>query len=506
MNGQGRGVTRAIVLAAMIAASLIVPASASALQADTYADASVATDTAPCTQATPCRQISTALLDTAAGGTVHVADGNYTETLSVDGGKSLVYDGSGPPFGAVITSPSVATAISVGAGQSAGVISGFTLRASNTAVQLSGAGTISGNRFDTTTLNSFGIVTQGSDAKTITQNELTGSGTLAQTGVFVTGVANVTGNTIVGMGTGINVSEGSPTITGNDVGASAFNGGVGILVQGGTFGAAPTITGNHVHGVDLGTGVRILQGGTVPTVGATLSRNRLISNGVGLSLDNSAGPVTLQSDLLVSNGTAIIANDLAGGTENSNLSATNITIWGGSFGAHLFDTALVLDSSIFGEAGITPEGTASCAITNSRGPAIAAGCSAFQTTASPQFVDQSNPDPALNNYHLAAGSPMIDHGNPLAPAVGARDIDGNARAIAGVCGGAVRRDIGADEFKPTCAPPPSSGGGGTTVQPVAPSVVDPCPPLRKKLKKAKKAHNKPKVRKLKRKLRALGCI
>ena len=32
--------------------------------------------------------------------------------------------------------------------------------------------------------------------------------------------------------------------------------------------------------------------------------------------------------------------------------------------------------------------------------------------------------------------------------------DGQARAIAGTCGGTPRRDIGADEFAPNCAPPP----------------------------------------------------
>ena len=58
----------------------------------------------------------------------------------------------------------------------------------------------------------------------------------------------------------------------------------------------------------------------------------------------------------------------------------------------------------------------------SRGPAIAPGgngCGGFQTTAAPAFVN-----PTADDYHLAPGSPMIDMGDPAAPAVGILDLIG----------------------------------------------------------------------------------
>lgn len=87
---------------------------------------------------------------------------------------------------------------------------------------------------------------------------------------------------------------------------------------------------------------------------------------------------------------------------------------------------------------------------------------------------------------------MVDQGDPTAPPGGVLDLDGDQRAIAGVCGGTPRRDIGADEFRPTC----SIGGPATAL---APNPL--CATLRKKLKKAKKAGNRVKIRKL----RKLGC-
>ncbi len=61
---------------------------------------------------------------------------------------------------------------------------------------------------------------------------------------------------------------------------------------------------------------------------------------------------------------------------------------------------------------------ATCAITSSRGPTTTpggSGCANFQTTAVPTFVNT-----AVNNYHMTSISPLIDMGNPLAPAARAR--------------------------------------------------------------------------------------
>lgn len=77
------------------------------------------------------------------------------------------------------------------------------------------------------------------------------------------------------------------------------------------------------------------------------------------------------------------------------------------------------------------------------------------TNLAPGFVDAAGGD-----FHLAPGSALIDAGDPAAPAAGELDLDGDSRALAGTCGAPVLRDIGADEFAPTCAPA-GEGGGGT---------------------------------------------
>jgi hypothetical protein len=76
------------------------------------------------------------------------------------------------------------------------------------------------------------------------------------------------------------------------------------------------------------------------------------------------------------------------------------------------------------------------------------------TNLAPGFVDAAGGD-----FHLAPASALIDAGDPAAPAAGALDLDGDARALAGTCGAAPRRDIGADEFAPSCAPADEGGGG-----------------------------------------------
>jgi hypothetical protein len=72
------------------------------------------------------------------------------------------------------------------------------------------------------------------------------------------------------------------------------------------------------------------------------------------------------------------------------------------------------------------------------------------------FTNQTNFPPGFvggGNFHLAAGSMLLDIGDPADPPMGALDIDGNARALSSMtatCAGPVagRRDIGADEFVP----------------------------------------------------------
>jgi hypothetical protein len=73
------------------------------------------------------------------------------------------------------------------------------------------------------------------------------------------------------------------------------------------------------------------------------------------------------------------------------------------------------------------------------------------------------------DFHLPAGSPAIDSGDPQVASVTAEDFDGNLRPVDGNGNGAARRDMGAYELQPTGpgsgdpgavdGPPPGSGGG-----------------------------------------------
>jgi hypothetical protein len=83
-----------------------------------------------------------------------------------------------------------------------------------------------------------------------------------------------------------------------------------------------------------------------------------------------------------------------------------------------------------------------------------------RTFLAPGFVD-----PGSGDFHLQPSSALIDIGDPAAPPTDASDLDGDPRVLMGFPSCAPRRDIGADEFRPSppvsplnCAvsPPPAA--------------------------------------------------
>jgi hypothetical protein len=73
------------------------------------------------------------------------------------------------------------------------------------------------------------------------------------------------------------------------------------------------------------------------------------------------------------------------------------------------------------------------------------------TSLSPSFVDAAGAD-----FRLTPASPLLDAGDPAAPAAERHDLDGNVRAISAACPPiAARRDIGAYELDPGCVEAPA---------------------------------------------------
>jgi hypothetical protein len=289
----------------------------------------------------------------------------------------------------------------------------------------------------------------------------------------------VSGNTFTNLRFGVTQSNtGSPILTGNEFAGTHHGNAIEIEL------GSPTLIANliHVPGASTTQAVRIGVGGPTNAVSATFLRNRILGgSSFGVNLEEVAGPISFDGDLIAGANISGIALGDGDSNGDSDVTATNVTVVsdpGATSEISLSGTAqLTLDSSIIGDASISAPASASCLISFTRGPlalATANGCHTFQTRLDPLFVDPDGGD-----FHLQEASTMVDAGNPGVPPGGILDLDGDARALDGNCDGTPQRDIGADELVKSCPPPPSSTGTGPT--PAAPTT-----PKRKKCKKAKK--------------------
>ncbi|NNF42830.1 MAG: hypothetical protein HKN62_07255 [Phycisphaerales bacterium] len=144
--------------------------------------------------------------------------------------------------------------------------------------------------------------------------------------------------------------------------------------------------------------------------------NPVISNSVivGNTSRVTGGGVTNFSGAMTIRNTTIAANSgpIGGGLYGWNVTMSNSIVWGNTGGAQIEGVPTVTYSNIQGGY----EGTGNLDV-------------------DPDFVSGQGGD-----YHLAAGSPMIDAGDPdFVPAADAVDIDGDPRLVG------LRVDIGPDE-------------------------------------------------------------
>lgn len=452
-----------------LAIAAFSPSSALALTAfvdrDTGSDANNALD---CPQANPCATVQTAIsvaTNAGTGNTVRVDDSGTPYDLngvSLFFGISLIADNSvaggtseSPTGRPILQGVGGGNVLAVGGLDNAGTLSGFTVRPND----------------------HVGIVVSGT-MTAITDNVFEDPAATGNDQGVVVGASSptVSGNTFTGLQFGVNaLGGGNPVIAANEF--SGIHNGNSLEIGGG----AATVTGNLIHNPGAGSAQAIRVGGSGPTAtaSAVFRRNRILfPAGIGLNIGDVSGPISLDGDVIAGSTLAGVLQSDSDDNGDTGITLTNVTIAADPAAvAEIQNTnaQLTLDSTIVGDGGIDNFGTATCAIGFSRGPTTVpgpSGCGGFQTTADPMFANAAG-----NDFHLLAGSPMIDAGNPAAPNPLSLDLDGLARAVDGTpaCAGDVaRRDIGADEFvaaPPTCTPPP---GGGS-----------PNPPA-KKCKKPKK--------------------
>ena len=471
---------RPLLATALAVAGLgLVPAAASAY------DLSVSptgTDSGACAQKTPCKTIAYALSKAADGDHVVLRDGTYNEQVTLPKGRWLVAAAGASP----VVDGGAGTAITMGGERTR--VSGLHVRGDTYAILISTAAdgaTITGNVFDDTALNPNAKVGVGgaSPAITVTGNQFVASpaGGLSL-GLYLNtkGPVDVADNTFSGFYramTVYNYGGARATVRHNTITGVHGDTGQGYGVE--IYGDA-TVSDNTIASIG-GTGstnpsygISFREDATVgaerPSVGVT-RRNRI----TGFGYSAIFGAVRQAGSSVTSDGDVLTGN------------ADGITIYGHAtvIGATIYDTtfddvylgassALTVRSSIL-EDGIVatsfPKPT--CTITTSRGPTTTGtGCETFQTSADPAFVGGGD-------YRLSAGSPLIDAGDPAAPAAGEVDVAGTPRAVATSAATACtpRRDMGAYEFVPATpfacpaavTPPVDAGHDPADPQPTPPT-------------------------------------
>ena len=175
------------------------------------------------------------------------------------------------------------------------------------------------------------------------------------------------------------------------------------------------------------------------------------------AVDLTAGTPVLDSNLVIDGATGVAAS-------NATVSVLNLTAAGSSVADLALQSSSLTLTSSFLQRPIAADPASSCTIAYSAGPATSGGpCEAFQLpSAAPGFAD-----PAGGDYRPAAGSPLIDAGDPAL--LSGIDLDGGSRVVDGNCDGAAVRDIGAYELAPECPPPADP-------PPPDPPPTDPPPP------------------------------
>jgi hypothetical protein len=458
---------RAVAIAALALAAALVPATPAFGHAFYVQVGGTGSGDECDDPATPCDSITEALA--VADDIILVAPGTYPEAIDVPAGKTVIAQGV-PTQGSHVISHAGpgATAIATGTTSDPARIVGFTVQGPKPVV-LNGVAQLSNSFLSDAAVpdDEAQVRIEGTGNGTVEGNTFGDDGAGRQIAVEAAsaGAPLIFGNTISGFWRGVEVTSGNPTLRGNAISGAHDDAGegAGVHVAGAVAGAAATLSANTIGAPGAGTPAGVSVDGTGGPTAATLGRNRLFDLDPAVRATDATS-LGLDSDLIAGGGVGIVA-------DGTPVAAANLTAFDtGVRELSLLDSELTLASSVV-EHPIQASGSSSCSISHSAGPTTGGGqCEAFQlSAAAPGFAD-----PGAGDYRLTAGSPLVDTGDPGAPAEGALDLNGDPRAVAGTFGGAERRDVGADELVPECAAPsPDLPGPGPVPGPSPPRDTDP---------------------------------
>lgn len=257
-------------------------------------------------------------------------------------------------------------------------------------------------------------------------------------------------NSAASRGGAIHVERSSPIIRDNRIYSSTAASGAGLALDTGSGGTVEfnDIAFNTASGTGaVGGGVSIANGSDAQLNGNTIRRN-IAAAGGGVQVLNAAPRITnnvikenAQAEIMVIDASPVIVNNDLWGM--SPVGATGLYLQGVS-------SPLVANNIIAYEAiGIRGDGTASPTLRYNNLWMNTTNYSGVTAGTNSLAVNPLLRDVAGGDYHLLAGSPMIDAGNMAdAPSL---DIDGDARPIDGNGDSLAQPDIGIDEF--TVGPP-----------------------------------------------------
>jgi hypothetical protein len=347
-----------------------------------------------------------------------------------------------------------------------------------------GSGTFDGPLNDGGT--SYTIVGQG-EGKTIIQGEGVSAVTLSSgssISELTINLANGTGNTglaLSGTATGIAITATEPLSTTNNIGVdlsggSFSHGTVTLPVTGGDINDYGGVIG---HGTVSDSSITAAVGVTADsaTNAPTLERDKITGNqgvmaeenvtvddtlittvagaapetGIGMTGQASGGTLTVRHATVIGSDSAgsvgiegLSTQPASSGMTSVDLASSIIRGYGASIrataatGAFTATTTVTVHYSYYDPATVqlSPNGSGATA-------SIIPDSHSGNTD--PLFVNA-----ATGNYHLQAGSPAIDDGDPapLAGGESTTDLDGGPRAVAGRKGDAAISDVGAYEFQP----------------------------------------------------------